>query len=342
MKKKIYIYPITARTSKIIPNPYLEDLCTALSNHYTIVNRNDPSRSGIFQLFRYVFRIDYLYLNWIEDLPDKKLGALQTFIFKIFVAVLHFRGAKLIWTLHNKLSHYPQNLEKKKRLQKFLYQKSDYIVTHAQEGKEYLTGLYPQNECRAKFLVIPHPVHTPEKIPKPGEKKLYDFLIWGTILEYKGIHLFLDYLKTSGKNSDIRILIAGKIPSKSYEKKLLEYKTGNVKILNRYISDDELLNFFTQSRFVLFLYQDDSVIGSGALMETLSYEVPVIGPNKAAYKELNAHGVISVFNDLDEIPEILKNYNNFEDTETHSQLLRFKRDNTWNKFAMRFFKFLNE
>ena len=155
MKKRAYIYPITARLKTGIHNPYINDFMDALSTDFDFMNRTQPSNKGILDLPAYMNKIDFLFLNWIEDLPDKKGGFIQVIFFSIFIWILKIRKVKIVFTLHNKLSHYHRNIAQKKYVFKRVIQNADYIITHAEAGKEFL-GKF--NKIQGKIFFKNHPV----------------------------------------------------------------------------------------------------------------------------------------------------------------------------------------
>jgi beta-1,4-mannosyltransferase len=200
--KNVYFYPNSKRLNDVVVNPYIEDMMFVLSKNYRIINAGNPSNSGIIQFFVYLRRTDFLVLNWIEDLPDKKFGRLQVYALILQLMILKMLNKKIVWVLHNKLSHYPGNRELKNRLQMKLAKWSDFILTHTEEGLNYLQFFYP--EFKAKVLVVQHPVK--ENIVRMDSKPAYDVIIWGSLLRYKGIHKFLKYLYEQKLEDDLKFL----------------------------------------------------------------------------------------------------------------------------------------
>ena len=137
MKKNIYLYPHSARGKDVVPNPYLKNMVKSMQKYYTFVNINHPSNTGIFDILKYYLKLDYLMLNWIENLPDKKNGLLQSVFFIILLLITGVTKKKVIWTMHNKISHDKKYFVIKKLLFKLLISHCDYVITHSKEGIEY-------------------------------------------------------------------------------------------------------------------------------------------------------------------------------------------------------------
>lgn len=106
--KNIYIHP-NASEKYVSFNPYIHNLRNSVSDYCNVVNKNTTSDSGILHILIFLPRLDYLWFNWIEDLPDKKKGHLQTLVLIFILIYCKIASIKIIWTLHNKFSHYKKN-----------------------------------------------------------------------------------------------------------------------------------------------------------------------------------------------------------------------------------------
>jgi hypothetical protein len=87
----------------------------------------------------------------------------------------------------------------KKYLFRFLVRKSNYIITHARDGLECYRKYSKTTRKSASHGVIgehiryfPHPLV--KRFISQGKKPEIDALIWGSIIPYKGIDVFLKYL----------------------------------------------------------------------------------------------------------------------------------------------------
>ena len=124
--KRAYIYPISGRDKHLgLYNPYLDDLIKSFSGKIDFVNANDPSQSGIFNIFKYIFRINYIFLNWIENIPERKGGTIQTTFVLVILTLARIFNIKIIWTMHNKLSHSKDSYTQKYRIFKNLLKKAE-------------------------------------------------------------------------------------------------------------------------------------------------------------------------------------------------------------------------
>lgn len=338
---KAYIYPITARLNSGDHNFYIENFIGSLEKHIAFLNRDTPSNIGILNIFRYLHKIDYLFLNWIENLPDKKGGKLQLLVLiAIIFPFMKVRKRKIVWTLHNFISHEQSNILLKKWLFSRLMKKSDIILTHATAGRDFLKSI--SDDLGKKVLCYPHPV---SQIPGNSEQeveKIYDILLWGTIRRYKGIHSFLDLVNQVPELKKMKICLAGKIPDRDYERKIKQQVSENIELRNDYISFSEIVSLIKKSRVILFTYSGDSILSSGALMDSLGENNLVIGPHKGAFADLSDSKIILTYKTEEDLIDLLiKCVNSTNRSVESAKIRRFLEDNTWEIFGKRLYQALN-
>ncbi|MBN1415984.1 MAG: glycosyltransferase [Bacteroidales bacterium] len=331
--KTAYIYPY----ARMSANPYLDDFTASLSNHINFINISNPSKTGILNLYAYLNKIDIVFFNWIEDLPDKRGGLLQVIFFMILVFLMKRKRITIFYTLHNKESHYNTYRLLKKFLRKIILKNADLILCHSSEGINILNN---EPLVKGKTLYIPHPFRKNALPPAVKEKK-YDILIWGAIRPYKGIDTYLQYLESKNIIHKYRTLIVGKIFPEEYEKELIKYRSDTVQIVNDFVEDSTLNELIGQSHIVLFTYNENSVLSSGALIHSLSRGANVIGPNTGAFKDVYRKDLINVFENYDELIEKINSQLNstFNKSEKISNYIE---ENSWENFGMKIAGWISE
>ncbi len=325
---KAYLYPISSFIDQDSPNEYIESFMDCLEGQITFVNRHRPSKKGIIDYILYFKNTNLLFLNWIEDLPDKRGGLVQGLFFVFLVYLVKLWGKKIIYVLHNKQSHYRSKRVLKGFLFNLVLKRSDLIVTHSKEGIRYLKNRGVDVVSKAGYFV--HPL---EKKELPAlECKKYDILIWGSIIPYKGIDTFLRFLHERELESKYQILLAGKIKPADYEVEINQYCNDHIHLDNRFIPQEELEEFMASSRAVLFTYSEESVLSSGALMESLAYELNIIAPHVGAFRDVQEEGLIHTYKDFDDLIRHLDNFLSAE-RDLSKQIDRFIRENDWSQFS---------
>ncbi|MFO7977564.1 MAG: hypothetical protein R6U64_02790 [Bacteroidales bacterium] len=302
----------------------------ATEGYIVYLNKHAPSNTGIFNLVKFAGKADMVFLNWIENLPEKKAGWLQTVFFLIFLRIRKWVGIKVVWTLHNKISHSARQRYLKEILFNNLLKYSDLIITHSHEGVRFASEKYPQASSRLFFF--PHPV-TPANGNQQPEKKEYDILIWGTMAPYKGIDTFLEYLEQQDALSRYRILIAGKAGTPEFFQKINQYSSPVITIKNQFIDPGELSQMIARSTIVLFTYSGASVLSSGALMDSISNRAYVVGPHVGAFAEMADLGIIQTYHDFNELQTILDASKSNFPIVTAREVEKFIREHTWPEFG---------
>ncbi len=333
----LYVYPISDRSKTDLYNPYIDDLIQAIEKYYGCINKHAPSNIGIFNILKYLLKTNYFHLNWIEDLPDKKGGIIQTLFFVSLILLIKITRKKIIWTIHNKLSHSKKRIQIKKWFIKILIKYSDYKITHATDGIKYVEDMTNEKEAR-KVRYLPHPIKTKPTLNHIASE--YDIIIWGTITQYKGVDDFLNYLYENNLHSKYKILIIGKILDKSYEIKIKKYSSNNIKIINKFADEEELKTSIGKSKIILFTYQRQYILSSGALADSIAYGKKVIGPDVGAFKDLKETGFVQAYNNLNELIEIIDQALTQKNNNNYSEIQEFIRANNWPKYAEKLHKWL--
>ncbi len=326
----IYMYPIEDPRKSISKNPYIDKLIKSLEdNSCNIVNKEHISKFGILDLLLYIGKVDTYYLNWVENLPDKRFGWIQSIVFMFIFFILKLFGKKIVWMMHNKLSHSKKGLFLKIVTNYILVNYADVILTHSLDGIRF-GNIFLKKSRKIEF--IHHPLENKTKNIDHSLDRDIDILIWGSISPYKGIDTFLEYLKNSEVSNQYNIHIVGKITNKELEEKLNRYVTDKIIIENDFVSTQRLEELFNRSKMALFTYAGYSTLSSGALMDTLSYNNYVIGPNVGAFRDLNEEGLIDTFVDFDNLIEKLENglLNKKLDS---GKLDTFIENNSWENFG---------
>jgi hypothetical protein len=326
--KNIYIHP-NASEKYYSFNPYIADLTNSVSSYCNVVNKNTKSNNGILHLVKYAPKVDYIWFNWIEDLPDKSKGFLQTAVLVFILFYCKLTSKKIIWTLHNKFSHYKRNQNLKRFLFWFMMKMSDFILTHSTEGVEFAGSFGKKVKAKTKFLH--HPVKDSYKtvsIPKNT-----DILIWGSIIPYKGIDQFLDYLWSHKLEEKWKIRIIGKIRDVDYKAKLMGLTNGYIVIEDKFADDDVLKQEIVSAKCVLYTYLRDSVLSSGAVMDSITMGAHVIGPRCGAFADLKRDGIIETYSTYDELIKMLHTLDKFTSTANVEKIKTFINNNTWKSFG---------
>lgn len=330
-KRALFIYPNTSETYKHGGNSYIRNLVLHLSKDYTIVNKR--TAIGLLDMLLKIHKCDVLYFNWIEDLPERRFGFIQIPLLYCLLFIAKLRAIKIVWFIHNNISHNNKHLFFKKGIVGLMKRHADLILSHSNE----VTLDVP----RQKFHVFHHPIETATPVDSKGPYQ-YDLLIWGTVSPYKGISEFIDFAATTPALKNYTILIAGKFHSSQYYEDVKKKKPENITVINKTLSEDELREFFSVCRYVLFTYNSPSVLSSAALCKTLSLRKEVIAPNAGSFKELGSMGLLYNYNSFSSLETLLNGLKNGKIRPVNDAALnKYIQTTTWKDFTRFLIKTIN-
>lgn len=334
---KVYLYPKNDIGTVEFSNPYMLNFEKSLSKYYNIVNKSN-NKIGVLDLFRHFFKSDIYIFNWIEDLPFYRYGKLQIIFFVFFLFGVKIFKKRILWMLHNKYSHDI----KKNRWTDFMFylmmKYSDAIITHSSDGIDFAKENFPKFFLKVKYLI--HPIQ--ELIPIISQnEKIYDFLIWGVILPYKGIKEFLSFISDSFVFSNYKILIVGKCLNKEYKTQINKFLSENITHFDEFYEIEDVSKFANQSKFILFTHKSVSVLSSGSLMDSIRMGANIIGPNIGAFHDLSKYSFLNTYDSFNEIISIHRNQKTALNPN-NKELKDFYYENNWDLFGEKLSKKLSE
>ena len=317
-RELVYIYP-----NKSNNIPYIINLRECLGEFFDVYEENDSREPHSIDLLKSALKANCYILNWIENVGFLSFGTIQFIIALLSLWIIRVRNKKLVWIFHNIHPHMGDNW-KSRTIQHFLFKKSDFIVGHSKEAVQYAKSKIGNN---VEIAYVCHPIlkrsYKAEKINNPK-----DILFWGNIFRYKGVVEFIQYIK--GKPQHPSFCICGKCEEDGLEEEILNYCDDTIEFNNGYISFERLTGYINQSKFVIFPYLGESISSSGALMDTIMLGGNVVGPNRGAFKDLSEEGVCFVYDNYDEMYDLLTSTKSVNDNIR----LAFIQKNSWESFGL--------
>ena len=206
--------------------------------------------------------------------------------FRIINAMLP--NAKKIITVHDPLPHSGSFFKNKLvfLLQRQALVKADNIIILTEVFKKHMQFLY--NKTSNQIHVIPHGIFSYYKNIEERKKFFYDekninFLFFGRIEPYKGLHVLSKaYKKISEEYKNISLTIVGNGDFSEYE---YEYKDlKNIRVINRWIEDNEVNIFFRGKNIITVLPYLDAT-QSGVINIAMMNHSLVIATNTGGIQE---------------------------------------------------------
>lgn len=247
---------------------------------------------GFFSSLRHFRSIKLVHLNWFENIDDRNFRvALRSFLRKMVVlAAIRLSGKKLVWTMHNRVSHEKRWNFFSRTITQILIRRAGAIVIHSHMSRELLRQASPRAAAKAVYIPHPHyinsyPAALPDKLPA-NEGLQLKLLFPGMIKPYKNIELLIDVVKNIG--SGIVLTIAGEPVNESYRQKIMEQARAadNIRLRLRFIPDDEIAALFAACDAVVLPYDISSSLNSGTAILAFSCKKTVISPEIGTITDL--------------------------------------------------------
>ncbi|WP_338667627.1 hypothetical protein [Pseudodesulfovibrio methanolicus] len=251
---ELYLYPACSNSDK---NKYLHRLSECfVSLGFDVLPWKVALKS-------FKFRSGICVISWLED----NVGFLDVNPWVAFVkciiilSALKIKTKKMIWVRHNLKPHDLVRATKLyNTLVKILTAVSDVVVTHAENDRVH------------NSTIIPHHLYSGEK-PADTIRDI-DMLYFGVIKKYKGIDRLLGEWP-----SDKKLILLGRCDDADLKKRInaaIVERDLDVEWRNEFVSDDELNDHISRSKFVILPHLDETMIVSGAFYHAISFGANII------------------------------------------------------------------
>ena len=211
--------------------------------------------------------------------------------FLIIIWILRlFSKTKILFICHNIQEHEKNRM--KYAISKYVLSRGDYFIVHSEEEKERLIEITGKTHVKVNL----HPTYetfNSRVIPRDEARETLQIreknilLFFGFVREYKGLTYLIQAMPDILNYIDAQLVIAGEFwEDKSQYLKLIQTLDlgAKVTIVDRYIPNEEIPNFFYASDLVILPYT--SVTGSGVVQLAFGFEKPVVVSRIGALSEI--------------------------------------------------------
>ncbi len=203
-------------------------------------------------------------------------------------------------TVHDPLPHSSMmtNKEEKARLKAFAH--ADRFILLSDVHKESFKDKYHIEEGRITVSRFGY-YDWMDYLGKPVTVQKKYILFWGQIQSHKGVDILLSaMLKVHEQIPDLKCVIAG---GGTFSFDINPFMTLDyIKIINRFVSMNELSELLSGCLFVVCPYKDATQ--SGVVQNTFSMSVPMIVTNVGALPQSVTHGVTGLVVPPNNVPEL--------------------------------------
>lgn len=270
-------------------NPYQSLLAQALVDQGTRADFHAMPK-GLFALNRLpagVRRSRVLHLHWVNDLiahlvwpQNPLLRRLKRWCLGLDILWLRVRGTRVVWTVHNLVSHESVNPPAELAARRVLARCCSHLVVHSKSAMHELEQSWGLSLAH-KISVIPHgnydgcyPLGTGDcadlrqRLGLPPDALC--ILFFGAVRRYKGV---LALTQALGKvlRQDVRLVIAGK-PNEARLKQELEAAAAQdprIVLALDFIPDEAVASYFSLAQAVVVPFERTLTSGSVVLAMTL-------------------------------------------------------------------------
>ncbi|MFX1303257.1 MAG: glycosyltransferase family 4 protein [Promethearchaeota archaeon] len=231
-----------------------------------------------------------IHFHWIKNFTNFSLHKFKMIesslkFFLDLVLVKYILRRKVLWTVHNILSHeliYPKF---EILIRKLFVQFVDHFLVHCESAKKILVKEYGIRKKR--ISVIPHGNYINNyhnQISKKEARRLLDldnkdfiFLYFGRIRPHKDIELLVQAFKQLKHFNRIKLMVIGN-PIKTYKERITKLLKNVPNILYKleFIPDNEIQVYMNAADVVTLPYK--RILTSGEALLAMTFKKPIIAP----------------------------------------------------------------
>lgn len=243
---------------------------------------------------------DIFHLHWPTETivrhPNSVIAGLRAIMMLLAIDWVRLRGTKVIWTIHDQYPHSVLHPKLAAWFHSELIKRVDGCISHCQMSRELAESAFPGLSDRP-HAVIPHGHYRevyPNNINREAARANLDIptdchllLFLGYIDYYKNVPHLVQVFRELAPTNWI-LLVAGKVevPELRTQISAAAGNDSRVKLKFGFVQDEKLQKYFRAADLVVLPFQD--ILNSGSALLALSFDCPVLVPEKGAMAELQA------------------------------------------------------
>lgn len=207
----------------------------------------------------------------------------------IATLIKKFTRAKILFICHNVVGHESNKINEK--CTRFVLKKGDYFIVHSGKDLENLKKVRPNANIKLSFHPTYEVFHSKCITKEDARKQLNiegnTILFFGFVRPYKGLNYLIEAMPMIIKRVNVNLLIVGEFweGEEKYRDQINNLGLeGNIKIINKYIPNEEVGLCFAACDLVVLPYA--SATGSGIVQAAFGCNKPVVSTNVGGLPEI--------------------------------------------------------
>lgn len=273
-------------------NPYNRLLYEAMEAQGVPVDEFTPRRAlaGTYDIW---------HMHWPDDLlsiRDKRDALLRVAGLVLLMAWMRLRGTRIVWTVHDLGPHESYHPVLETWFWRFFLPQVDGFISLSRHGKKMAERVFPALQ-HVPGAVVPHGHYraaypntlTPEQARSALEvdPEAPVLLYVGRIRRYKNVpHLVRIFRMV--EDDAARLFIVGNPAERMLRRDIHKAASDDprVRLTLEFVPGDAMQGFLNAADLVVLPYED--ILHSGSALLALSFNRPVLVPNRGAMSELRA------------------------------------------------------
>ena len=231
---------------------------------------------------------DIVHLHWLNAIfknaaPEDHSALMERALDG--VRKMQRRGVEVHWTIHNLYNHDIQDRALERRFRRELARTVDRVYVHhpalLAELDEWLDATDNISFIEHGSYLGVYPDTTSCEIARQRlgfDENDFVLAVVGQIREYKDLARYVPQIVEAMRlDSRIKLLVAGKVRCEKTRAALAEVPADRLKLVDRFIPDDEFDVYLNAASVVLLTYRH--ILTSGSLFQALSFGRPVLAPD---------------------------------------------------------------
>lgn len=275
-------------------NPYLNILTLASSARGVSIHRPTKIRRFLAETLR-VRRGDAIHVHWTRPVSQtaktRREAVRRLRLFRLAISVAKWRGVRVLWTVHNAVSHETTHLDLDIDVNRFLAAKADDILVLSPSTPAAVSRYVELPSD--KVTVLPHSSYwgvypndlsreeARERLSIANEVPVVGFV--GQMRQYKGLPTLVEAMeRVWSTRPDAVLLLAGNADAET--RAFLEGFAGpRLRVVDGFVPDEDLQLYFTASDVLVFPYS--RVLNSGSMFLSATFSRSCILPSVTPLRE---------------------------------------------------------